>query len=108
VKVESRQLDGIAECERRSVRWRVGEKWRRNGYPLMAQKQAWEMSTVVVEDDRVSGSALGCAVAVAGADSEESACGVGVDKCFFLLLLRITSPGGRLWSGYGGSGRSRL
>jgi hypothetical protein len=25
VKVESRQLDGIAGCERRSVRWRVGE-----------------------------------------------------------------------------------
>jgi hypothetical protein len=33
VKIESRQLDGIAECERRSVRWRVGEEWRRNGYP---------------------------------------------------------------------------
>jgi hypothetical protein len=42
VKVESRQLDGIAGCERRSVRWRVGGEWRADGYPLMAQKQAWE------------------------------------------------------------------
>jgi hypothetical protein len=49
VKVESRQLDGIAGYERQSVRVHVGGEWRSNGYPLMAQKQAWAMSTVLVE-----------------------------------------------------------
>jgi hypothetical protein len=39
------------------------------------------MSTVLVEDDRVSSSAPGCAVAVAGADSEEDACGVEMGEC---------------------------
>jgi hypothetical protein len=56
VKVESRQLDGIAgmNAEALGCVWGSGD---RNGDPLAAQRQSWAMSTVVEGMGRVSRSA---------------------------------------------------
>jgi hypothetical protein len=104
VKVESRQLDGIAGCERQSVRVRVGRECGRTGTPWMLRSRRGRCPRCLLRrpSQRLSS---GSDVAVAGADSEDACGGLGFVLLWWLFELRVQADvveWGR------GSGRSRL